>query len=143
MSKLRKCTLSLDDIGEPQRIYFGISAHQKDYRIAWAINNQTDLQLAKHEDLVVEDKKKSRDFSLFLCRNDEEELVYTLVSNISEKGILDKKNRIFDFFFVVSGEVWKNLEQELHSKLKRIRLIQAVYLLDEKQTKQLNHLHLE
>ena len=40
-------------------VLIGISSHEKDYRVCWALNNKLGLELVKTEPFEIKDKKMS------------------------------------------------------------------------------------
>ena len=87
-----------------QHKIIGISSHQKDYRLSWAINNISNLKLTKTNDYTVTNKKDNsrKYFSIFLYIN-KADTCFRLISNKSESGILSHRYKNIDYFLLVSN----------------------------------------
>ena len=123
--KLGKHTLELEY--DFSFVLIGISAHEKDYRICWAINNHFGLNLIKVEPLEIKDKKQNDPslFSLFICDRSDEFLEYIVVANRSEKGLLIPEQKQMDYFFMIRGEVTEELAEDALQKMKETGLVQT------------------
>ena len=88
-------------------VLIGISSHEKDYRICWAINNQLGLNLTKTDALEIKDKKQDEPshFSLFSFELPDEFMEYFIIANRSEKGLLIPEQKQVDYFFIIRGEI--------------------------------------
>lgn len=109
-------------------VLIGISSHEKDYRICWAINNKLDLNLVKTEPLEIKEKKleESSHYSLFVCVREEEFSEYLLVANRSEKGILIPEQKQMDYFLIIKEEEIKEAKvTEIIKKIKEMTLVQT------------------
>ncbi len=136
-------------------VLIGISSHEKDYRICWALNQALALDLTKIESLEIKSKKQSTPsfFSLFKYENTDEFMEYFVISNLSENklyaskdntlfgkgeieaestenGILIPEHKQMTCFFVIRGEMEEEKIDEVIRKIKEIDIIQAVVLLD-------------
>lgn len=126
----------------------GISSHEKDYRICWALNNLLGLDLTKTESLEIKSKKQDTPsfFSLFNYENSEEFMEYFVIANLSEKkqfasidntlfgkgvkesqstekGILIPEQKHLNYFFVIRGEIAENDLDEMIQKIKELDLV--------------------
>jgi hypothetical protein len=128
-------------------VLIGISSHEKDYRLCWALNNALDIELTKTESLEIKTKKQvpSSFFSLFKYEDANEFKEYFVLANLSENkqhvskertlfnkeakgasstdGILIPEHKQMDYFFVIRGEVQERDLENLLAKLKDVDLI--------------------
>ena len=138
----------------------GISSHEKDYRICWALNKILELDLIKNESLEIKSNKQNTPsfFSLFSFENTEEFLEYFVISNLSEnklstskdttlfgkgdkesqsneKGMLIPEQKQMNYFLVIRGEVSKKEIKEIITKIKKLDFIQTAVCIDVKELK--------
>lgn len=129
-------------------VLIGISSHEKDYRLCWALNNVLELELTKTESLEIKSKKEDTPsfFSLFKYENEAEFKEYFVLSNLSEnkhsvlkedtlfnkrskesssaeKGILIPEHRQMNYFFIIRGEI---TDREAEKFIKRINSIDMI-----------------
>lgn len=114
-------------------VLIGISSHEKDYRICWAINNKLELDLVKTESLEIKEKKldEPSHYSLFVCTREEEFSEYLLIANRSEKGILIPEQKQMDYFLIIKEEeIKEDKVAEIIKKIKEITLVQTAVRID-------------
>ena len=120
----------------------GISSHENDYKLAWSINNDLNLNLSKQEDISIFNKKYSetQNFSVF-SHNDETNLtLYNLISNRCENGFLIHEYNKFDYFLQIYGELTDTDIKEILNKLKQNNNIIIAGKLDLSQIKSIGKL---
>lgn len=143
----------------------GISSHEKDYRLCWALNNKFGLELIKVESLEIKGKKQETPsfFSLFTYDHPDSFLEYTVVANLSEsKSSSIKETDLFgsqikshshneneflipehkqmNYFFVVKGEVDEHAALQMVKKIKEIELVLTAIPIDVTQLKSKHNL---
>ncbi len=113
-------------------VLIGISSHEKDYRICWALNNKLSLELIKTDALEIKDKKQEEPsaFSLFICERPDEFMEYLIIANRSEKGLLIPEQKQMDYLFVIKGEIEEEKIQELINKIKEINFVLTAVRID-------------
>jgi hypothetical protein len=113
----------------PEIYIIGISSHENDYRLCWAINNQLGYKFSRSSNLEVYNEKISENqvFSVYSFNEDEYEIKYYLVSNTSQNGFLLPEYRNVDFIFVVQGEVSQKELDGLLARLKKIEIINLAF----------------
>ncbi len=114
-------------------VLIGISSHEKDYRICWALNNKLDLNLIKTESLEIKEKKldEPSHYSLFIDTREEEFSEYLLIANRSEKGILIPEQKQMDYFLIIKEEEIKEEKiKTIFKKIKEITLVQTAVRID-------------
>lgn len=134
-------------------VLIGISSHEKDYRLCWALNNTLGIELTKGESLEIKSKKEDTPsfFSLFKFEDEDEFKEYFVLANISENkqyepkeqtlfnkgtkgsienGILIPEHKQMNYFFVIRGEMEDEQVDELITKLKGIDMILTTVRID-------------
>jgi len=110
----------------------GICSHHSDYRLAWGLNQELKLQLAKSDELFAITNKKGQVVSehSYYCWSDEENLIeYYLIKNKNEgKFLIPEKSQIDYFLFLRENHVLE-LEDVLED-VKKINSVMAAYQFD-------------
>lgn len=107
---------------------FGISCHEKDYRVCWALNNSFGFELHKIDDLEIKDKKQKQPhgFSVFGFFHEDSYTEYFLISNRHGKTMLIPEHKSADYFFMVKGSILMT-DEEVLAKLKSINFILTAF----------------
>ena len=113
-------------------VLIGISSHEKDYRICWALNNQLGLNLVKTDALEIKDKKQDDPsfFSLFSFELPDEFMDYFIIANRSEKGLLISEQKQVDYFFIIRGEIENDKVMDMIRRIKESSLVQTAFRVD-------------
>lgn len=136
-------------------VLIGISSHEKDYRLCWAINKVLEIDLIKIDSLEIKAKKdiKPSFFSLFHFENPDEFKEYFIVSNLSEdkqfvsknltlfnkepqgaqsseNGVLIPEQKQMDYFFIIRGELDDVDVNEYIKKIKKIDFVLTALEID-------------
>ena len=113
-------------------VLIGISSHEKDYRICWALNNQLGLNLIKTDALEIKDKKQVDPsfFSLFSFELPDEFMEYFIIANRSEKGLLIPEQKQVDYFFIIRGEIENDKVMDMIRLIKESSLVQTAFRVD-------------
>jgi len=113
-------------------VLIGISSHEKDYRICWALNNILKLDLVKIAPLEIKDKKQDKPsyFSLFEYLIPDEFMEYFIIANQSEKGVLIAEQKNMDYFFIIRGEIDEDKVTEIIKKIKDLSIVQTAVRID-------------
>jgi hypothetical protein len=122
----------------------GISSHENDYRLVWAINNQLNMKFIRTESLVVTRQQltESLEFSCFKFYDEERYLTYSLISNRCPDGFLFREIRNFDFLLRIQGEMGDKDLADFNKKIKTVAVISASFILkpeDLKTIEQIMH----
>lgn len=120
----------------------GISSHENDYRLVWAINNKLNMQFTKTDYLIVVSSKtkEKREFSRFSYSDEERYFTYTLISNSSPDGFLLPGIKNIDFLIKIQGEMNEDELKALNQKIKSVPVISASYILQPQKIKGINQL---
>lgn len=115
----------------------GISSHENDYRLVWAINNLLQMQFARTENLIIHDNRLGTEmgFSRFIYYDEDRFLTYKLISNRCPDGFLFQEIRNFDFIMQVTKEMTDTEIKAFIKKLKAVEVISASFLLDPEKLK--------
>jgi hypothetical protein len=113
----------------------GISCHEKDYRIAWALNNKLKTELKKTEDLKIELKKNTSPtlFPFYEYIDEEAFREYFLIGNRGGKGMLIPEQKQVDYFLMIRGSYTDADKNNLLKQLKDINIVLAAYDIDANQ----------
>ena len=124
--------IKLDFKAELEFSLIGISSHENDYHLSWAINEHLGLKLFKSNKLSVFNKQLDtiQDFSVSSYDDEDTMLLYNLVSNTGEKGFLFSEFRNIDFFLQIYGEIPDLQLTGILEKLKKIDIISASFIID-------------
>ncbi|MCX6295021.1 MAG: IPExxxVDY family protein [Bacteroidetes bacterium] len=113
-------------------VLIGISSHEKDYRICWALNNKLGFNLVKIDPLEIKDKKQDEPshFSLFSFEQPDAFMEYFIIANRSEKGLLIPEQKQVDYFFIIRGEIENENVMEIVRQIKESNLVQTAFRID-------------
>lgn len=109
----------------------GISSHENDYRLSWAINRQLGLDFRKTESLPVfnktEDNPEQLEFSIFQYITPDGVLKMNLISNRCPNGFLIREMKNIDYFLQVFGDDTKSFIDTISKNLKSIDIVSTVF----------------
>ena len=136
-------------------LLIGISSHEKDYRICWALNKKLGLDLRKTDSLEIKGKKHSTPsfFSFFVFDKEEDFLEYSVIANFSENKSMDLKShslfgaeddnehhsenellipeqKQMNYFLVIRGEVDDERADELIKDIREIDVVLTAMRID-------------
>ncbi|MFO7656808.1 MAG: IPExxxVDY family protein [Bacteroidales bacterium] len=137
--KIHKLTVDISS-----RIYVaGISSHENDYRLSWAINNSLGFNLSKSDNLSLKNSKTGeiQQFSVFVFTDEDESCRYHLVSNRCDDGFLIPEYKNVDFFLLATGEIASYEFDLFIANLKQIEIITLAFAVSDLGTKSLEKLH--
>ena len=98
----------------------GVSCHEKDYRLSWALNNNLNLELAKTKDLKIDSKKYKEPLShsMFAFVSEEQYRQYYLISNKGTQVLLVPEQKAADFFLLIKGTLLNDDKAIILKKVK-------------------------
>ncbi len=127
-------------LSEPVELPFsliGVSCHESDYRLTWAINRKLGLSFEKKENHVIIHPKSGEklEFSMFSHTDPEKYLKFNIISNRCHNGFLLEKIKNIDYLIQIIGDISDASINTLVSNIRKIDLISAAFPLtgDEKQ----------
>jgi hypothetical protein len=129
--KEKKQTLQLKVDKDIRYRLIGISCHENDYRLVWAINSALKMEFVRMDNLIVHHPKLKQDleFSRYSCHDEDRYFTYYLISNRCPDGFLFPEIKNFDFLIQIVGELSDGEIQTLNQKLKKVEVISAVFIL--------------
>ena len=92
----------------------GISCHEKDYRICWAVNQILGISLQKEDKAIEVIIKKTNKYSLhttFTYFDTDNEIDFRLIANRSTMGHLIPEKKQADYLLMVSNNYEHNVEK--------------------------------
>lgn len=110
----------------------GISCHEKDYRICWAINQILEISLQKEEKDIEVIMKKSNRYSLhamFTFYDVDNEIDYRLIANRSTMGFLVPEKQQADYLFLISDNYQVNFAKTINT-IKLIPFVLTAFEID-------------
>ena len=107
----------------------GIVTNLSSYKLSWLINSNIGFKLTQLDDIIVENKNETQNFSSYVFE-DVSEVTYNLISNKSDNGILIKKLKNIDFFIQIEPNLSDNQKNNLIEQLKEIDNIISILEID-------------
>jgi hypothetical protein len=122
----------------------GISSHENDYRLIWAVNANLHTRFVKIENFRIPDAKGiENEFSRYYFEDEDRYIACYIISNRCDNGYMVPEYRTVDYFMFLKGETGTGFTSETIRRLKRIEIISTAFLIDNKtirSIKRLNHL---
>jgi hypothetical protein len=141
----RKKTIRLHLDEDIKFILFGISSHENDYRLVWAINNQLNMQFSRTENLVIHQSKLKRDleFSRYVYTDEDKYLKYCLISNRCPDGFLFPELKNLDFLIKIVGESNEALVRKAAILFRKIDIVSAIYKIEPQSLKDIEKINFD
>ena len=113
-------------------ILIGISSHEKPHRVAWALNNSLELDLARKEPYMISLKKSepASEFVFFSWEHPDFEATYSLLANKGTYGLLIPEQNQADYFLHAQGPFTDQDKKEIIPRLRAIPFILMAYQID-------------
>lgn len=117
----------------------------KDYRLCWAINRALNIQLARQDDLKINNEKKRQEgfFNLFKYEDEINFLHYTLIANKSAGAFLLPEMKQVDYLLMLHGDAAEDAKEELVQQLKNLAGIEALFAANPAELRSKENLILE
>ncbi len=127
----KKNVHKLSSESEQSYSLLGISSHENDYRISWALNQHLGFHFCKIENHSFFNPKfgEKLEFSQYVFMDDENSHTYRLISNRCDNGFLLEEYKNIDFFLLVDS-IEKSQVQQLVIQVKTIPFVSAVFPID-------------
>jgi hypothetical protein len=115
----------------------GISSHENDYRLVWAVNSALAFQFTRVENLVIFSPKlnSNLEFSRFIFTDEDKYLTYSLISNRCPDGFLFPEIKNLDYLVQITGELDPKHMARIMKELKNVDIVSAAFRIDPKQLK--------
>jgi hypothetical protein len=118
-------------------ILVGISSHEKPHRVAWALNNNLELDLERTEPYSLALKKNDppSDFIRFSWEHPDFDATYTLLVNKGTHGLLIPEQHQADCFLLAQGPFTDEDKQRIVAGVRAVPFILMAYHIDAQQLK--------
>ena len=118
-------TLKFDEEFELDFLILGINSHIKLYKLCWEINKELHTNFIKNKNHII---NNNQEFERFSYTDKNSETRYNILSNISNTGYLEAKNKSVNYFMIVQGETYNT--QKIIERLNQIEDILLVFELN-------------
>ena len=118
-------TLKLNEDFELDFLILGINSHTKLYKLCWKINKKLHTNFIKNKNHTI---NNNQEFERFSYTDKNSETRYNILSNISNTGYLETKNKSVNYFMIAQGEVYNT--QKIIERLNQIEDILLVFELN-------------
>jgi len=113
-------------------ILFGISSHENDYRLSWAMNEHLGFKLTRTDNLQSFNQRLNVDqeFSNYFFTDQESMNTYRLISNRCDNGFLLEELKNIDYLLLIepNDEVFKI--SDVITKIKSIPFVAAIFPIE-------------
>jgi len=121
---------------EPPFSVYAIFSTQRDYRLAWLLNEHLGFELERIKDYTHHfSETKTSDFSLFSFDYKQFRTLIFLIGNKSSEGSIISENPAPDFLLLLLNASEFFDQKELIKNMRKIQHIQTVVSLNEKALK--------
>jgi hypothetical protein len=120
----------------------GLSSHENDYRLVWALNSKLFFEFTRMADLVVHHPKLKTDleFSRYIHTDEDKYLVFYLIANRCPDGFLFPELKNLDYLIQINGEITEGEKTQLTKKLKTVEVISACFSLEPANIKEIRNI---
>jgi len=122
----------------------GISCHENDYRLIWAVNAKLNTAFVKIDDFNdYSVTGEAKTFSRYYFEDADRYISFYILSNRCDNGYLVPEYRKFDYFLFLRGETESGFAEAMVGKLKQIDILSTAFVIDNhtiKSIKKLQHL---
>jgi len=110
----------------------GISSHENDYRLSWALNKALNIELRKTDNYDVITKKSpvKQSFSKYTYVDETSQLDYILIANSCENGYLMEEYKNLDYVFLISQDFTQEEKQKYLQLVKSAGVIHLATFVD-------------
>jgi len=128
----KKDVHKLSTKAEPTFILFGISSHENDYRISWALNEHLGFHFKKAENhkLLNQRLNEIQEFSTYQYAQNDSSNTYRLISNRCDNGFLIEELKNIDFLLLIEEKESTISLSDLTAKIKSIPFVAAVFPIE-------------
>ena len=111
---------------------FGITSDEKDYKLIFDINKATGWNLERRESYIFFNPKTSdeQQFPLFTYSTEDGYISYKLISNKHDNQTLLDELKNLDYLLIIIDESEYEDLTSMPERLKKIKSIRAVFLID-------------
>jgi hypothetical protein len=139
---VKKKIIKLENIPTSPFHLIGISSHENDYRLSWALNQQAGTNFKRTVNYIIFNKKENteQEFNQYECFDASGFPGMYLISNSSPTGYLLPELKNIDFFIVLLGKTNSLVQGEVLQKLKKVDIVSLAMLIDTEGLKSKNKL---
>ncbi len=138
MKSNKKITkLQLKDTREDEFIILGLVSTEPDYKLSLILNNKLRTSLKNIKPIMINDDRGEQSFSRFSSPAGTG-IIYSLISNRSEKNFLLKKLKNIDFIFQVYDPENETSVESLSTALRETGAVTAIFTVDQNSLKDKN-----
>lgn len=123
---------------EPEHDFLlvGISSHDNDYRLSWAINTELETNFLRVNDIVLFNDKlgEEQEFSRYAYMNEDEDSEIWMLSNTGLNGFLFPELKTIDYILLFRNLETAEVENFL-TRLKSVSLISTAFIIATDQLK--------
>ena len=118
-------------------ILLGISCHEKDYRISWALREKLGVDLCRGEDLEINTRKagESGTYVVFESFSEDNDSSIFLVANRCESSFLIPEHKSCDYFLIARGGYDLGDQTEMLQKIKEIPFVLTAFVIEPQSLK--------
>jgi hypothetical protein len=106
----------------------GISSHEKDFRLCWALNKALGWNLVRMEDVVLDSKDGESSHARFVYVDPANKMTYTLIENTAPEGTLIPEKAQFDFLLLIESN-GQEVPERLYRELRKVSFVLAAFPL--------------
>lgn len=101
---------------------------EKDYRTGWAVNKVLGIDLQQKEEMTLRTgTKKPAEFSRFEYWDEEQQKLWRMLANRSERGFLAPEYKRFDYLLIAFGDFLPGRAEHFLERLRSVRFITSAY----------------
>lgn len=128
---------TLDIQYEYDFILIGISCHEREHRLSWALNQSLHIELERMKDLQIELKKQTEPLSYPFFEYDDTEHYrkYFLISNKCTRGMLLPEQKQVDFLLMIKGTLQSPEKLSMIKMIKDTQLVLTAFEINPEQLK--------
>jgi hypothetical protein len=109
----------------------GISCHENDYRLIWAINAKLNTAFVKIDDFNdYKGTETENYFSRYYFEDADRYISFYILSNRCNNGYLVPEYRKVDYFLFLKGEIEPGFAEAMVGKLKQVDILSTAFLID-------------
>jgi hypothetical protein len=106
----------------------GINTTNRDYKLAWHLNNELKTDLSKEADIAVPSpNSEAQTFPFYYYHAGENQNIFNLIGNRSSDSLFTSMKTKTDFFLIIRNSITAERVSEIIQSIKRIPGVQLAY----------------
>jgi hypothetical protein len=119
----------------------GISCHENDYRLIWAVNATLNTSFVKIDDFNDSGVTGTiTSFSRYCFEDADRYISFYILSNRCNNGYLVPEYRKVDYFLFLKGQIEPGFAEAMVGKLKQVDILSMAFLIDNRTIKSIKKL---